>query len=89
MTHLEFCHWLDGYLTLSSNVQLTSKKLTIIYNHLKLAETVSGPASGFLLQLKQQVIKMLDNLDAPQFNGYESIITLVNKSIKNDVGNLR
>jgi hypothetical protein len=89
MTHLEFCHWLDGYLTLSSNLQLTPKKLTIIRNHLELVETVSGPASGFLLQLKQQVNSLLDNLDAPPFNSYESIMILVNKSIKYDVGTAR
>lgn len=77
MTHLEFSHWLDGFLTLSSKPQLSAKQLAIIHNHLKLAETVSGPACGFLLQLKQH----LNHFDATSPGDLETLIALVNKSI--------
>ncbi|KTD66234.1 hypothetical protein [Legionella shakespearei] len=85
MTHLEFCHWLDGYFTLSSKPQLTVEQLTIIHNHLKLAETVSGSASGFLLQLKQH----LNHLDVTSSDDLETLIALVTKSINCNMDSLR
>lgn len=57
MTHVEFCHWLQGYFQLSreDQAQLDQRKIHIIYNHLNLAETVSGAVTGELIAVKKHL----------------------------------
>ena len=42
MTNEEFQYWIEGYLTLTDEEQLTQKQIKIIQNHANLVKAVSG-----------------------------------------------
>lgn len=86
MTHLEFCHWLDGYFQLSRDDQerLDQRKIQIIYNHLNLAETISGTVEGELVAVKKQLLLCLETQAASDFNKCSQMLrNAVNKTLEN------
>ncbi|MHB1948995.1 MAG: hypothetical protein ACYCQI_12885 [Gammaproteobacteria bacterium] len=86
MTHLEFCHWLNGYFQLSRDDQemLDQRKIQIIYNHLNLAETISGAVEGELVAVKNQLQLCLETKAEADFTKCSQILRdAVSNSLKN------
>lgn len=86
MTHLEFCHWLNGYFQLSRDDQetLDQRKIQIIYNHLNLAETISGAVEGELVAVKKQLLLCLETQAETDFAKCSKILrNAVNKTLEN------
>ena len=61
MKNYEFICWLEGYLDLCPDDEITPKKLRIIRNHLNLVVAVEGKLGEINQLIMSEVTRLLDN----------------------------